>query len=381
VQTPTSSPRTSHARAGHLSPISINTWIIVINVAVFFLTGVVFPRLASNPYIYPKTFYGEARTQSSEVTDAAWKRRVVDGGVTEADPDAPSVVFYHPVLDPQPVIDGAGNSAYRVIGKWRFVEHMDILTALGHFSTGRAFTYVEIWRFVLFQFLHANLLHLLMNMMALWFFGSMVEDYLGRRRYLVFYLLCGSAGALFYLVLNLAGYLGGMVGIKVPGLLFLDIFTPLVGASAGVFGVLFACAYIAPKALVQIVLIPIPLKMRTLAYGYVVVAVVQLLLGASNAGGEASHIGGAIAGYWFIRKRQALREVQEFFVFGEPRQPAGTARTPLPPQHVTPVDPDVVDAVLEKVDAGGLDSLSEEDREVLRRHAMATSRRTTPQTP
>jgi membrane associated rhomboid family serine protease len=380
VQT-TTSARTSHARAGHLSPISINTWIIVINVAVFFLTGVLFPRLAGNPIVYPKTFYGEARSTSSDVSDAAWSRRQVDDAVTLQDAQSPAGTLFHPIRDPQPVLDANGNPAYRLIGQWRYVVHFDILSALGHFSTGRAFMHGEVWRFVTFQFLHANLLHLLMNMMALWFFGSMVEDYLGRRRYLVFYLLSGAAGALLYLMLNLGGYIVNMAGVRLPGLLFLDPYTPLVGASAGVFGVLMACAYIAPKALVQIVLIPVPLKMRTLAYGYVVVAVVQLLANASNAGGEAAHIGGAIAGYWFIRKRQALREVQEFFAFGEPPTPPTSAGRPPPSQGGAPVDPDVVDAVLEKVDASGLDSLSEEDREVLRRHAMATSRSSKHQTP
>jgi membrane associated rhomboid family serine protease len=53
----------------------------------------------------------------------------------------------------------------------------------------------EFWRFISFQFLHANLSHLLFNMIGLYFFGSIVEQYLGSKRYLAFYLLCGVAGA------------------------------------------------------------------------------------------------------------------------------------------------------------------------------------------
>jgi membrane associated rhomboid family serine protease len=203
-------------------------------------------------------------------------------------------------------------------------------------------------------------------MMALWFFGGMVEEFLGRRRYLVFYLLCGAAGAIFYLALNLAGYL---IHASVPGLLVLDTYTPLVGASAGVFGVLIACAYIAPDEVVNIIFTPIPLKLRTFAYGYVVAAVVQLLIGSSNAGGEAAHVGGAIAGYWFIRRRQTLRDLQEFFALDDPEPPpAKVSASQLAPDERS------IDAILDKVSTSGLDSLSPAEREALRRHAAASGR-------
>jgi membrane associated rhomboid family serine protease len=87
---------------------------------------------------------------------------------------------------------------------------------------------------VTFQFLHANTDHLIFNMLGLWFIGGMVESALGRRRYLAFYLVCGISGALMFLFLNLLGW---GFHLHLPGLLFADPYTPLIGASAGVFGV------------------------------------------------------------------------------------------------------------------------------------------------
>ena len=100
---------------------------------------------------------------------------------------------------------------------------------------------LEFWRFVTFQFLHANWLHLFFNMLALWIFGPLVEAHMGFKRYAAFYLMCGIAGALMYLALNLAAILIGPAA-NIPGLLSNDPRVSLVGASAGVFGVLMAAA-------------------------------------------------------------------------------------------------------------------------------------------
>jgi len=89
----------------------------------------------------------------------------------------------------------------------------------GYFSATTAITHLQVWRFITFQFLHANFQHLLFNMIGLYFFGQMMETYLGRQRFLSFYLLCGMAGAASYLILWMLGLL-----VTSPN-------TPLVGAS------------------------------------------------------------------------------------------------------------------------------------------------------
>jgi membrane associated rhomboid family serine protease len=171
---------------------------------------------------------------------------------------------------------------------------MRLLTALGHFSAALAIDHLQVWRFISFQFLHANLTHLFFNMIGLYFFGPMIEGYLGRRRFIAFYLLCGIAGAATYLLL----LWWNVVNVQA--------FTPLVGASAGIFGILMAAARIAPNARVMLLFPPIPLRLRTLAWILMAIAALAILTRAQNAGGEAAHLGGAVLGLVLIQFPQVL---------------------------------------------------------------------------
>ncbi len=231
----------------------------------------------------------------------------------------------------------------------------------GHFSTTEAIFRLGFWRFITFQFLHGSLIHLAFNMMGIWFLGRLVEDQLGPKKFLAFYLVCGIFGGLMYLLLNL---LGGVIGFQIPGLLMNDPATPLIGASAGVFGVVMACAYIAPNSTVQLLFPPIPMKMKVFAYGFVALALLMLLLGSRNAGGEAAHLGGAIAGFYFIRNTHHL--IDFFDVLGDSRKPKPPKRGGGPRARGPSVSQQEVDRVLEKVQASGLGSLNDAEKAVLR---------------
>jgi membrane associated rhomboid family serine protease len=165
----------------------------------------------------------------------------------------------------------------------------------GYFSRFTALGELQLWRFISFQFLHAGIEHIFFNMLALYFFGPLVESYLGARRYVAFYLLCGCAGGLGYIVLSTIG------------LLISNPFVPLIGASAGIFGVLVAAAMIAPDATVLLIFPPIPIKLKTLAWIFIGIAVYTVFSQGHNAGGEAAHLGGAVAGYLLIQFPQVLR--------------------------------------------------------------------------
>ena len=166
----------------------------------------------------------------------------------------------------------------------------------GHFSQWMAIENLQLWRFISFQFLHGSLGHLAFNMLALWFFGPLVEFYLRPRQFLVYYLLCGVGGALFYLVLLMLGW---RIGTN---------WQPLVGASAGIFGILLAAAVIAPHAMVFIFGI-IPMRLVTMAYFFILFAILQVLFMGANAGGEAAHLGGAAMGVLLLRKPQWLERI------------------------------------------------------------------------
>lgn len=238
-----------------------------------------------------------------------------------------------------------------------------------HFSTVRGFFGLEVWRFVSFQFLHADWLHLFFNMFGLWLFGAMVERRMGFKKYAAFYLMCGICGALLYLTLNLAGW---GLGIKLPGLLFGDPRTPLIGASAGVFGVLMAAAYYEPNALMQILFLPMAIKLRTLVYFYVGLALFNLLLAGKNAGGDAAHLGGAAAGYFFVRRTHLLHEFFDVLGPKKPRAGGGPRKKPSKPRGVP--EEGEVDRILAKVATQGLGSLSEREKKTLKRATEAGRR-------
>lgn len=227
-----------------------------------------------------------------------------------------------------------------------------ILRQYGHFSTYAGFQRLEVWRLVSFQFLHFDIWHLVMNMFGLWIFGSMVEQYLGKKRYVAFYLVSGIFGGLLYLVLNVFGVLG----VPLPGTLAVETYTPLIGASAGVFGVIMACAYLAPNMVIQLLIPPIPLRMKWFAYGYVGIAVFVLLTGGHNAGGQAAHLGGAMAGAFFIRYPRLL--IDFFDVFEDSRK-----KQPRPGRMGG--DAAKIDRILDKVSREGLESLSAKEKRLL----------------
>jgi membrane associated rhomboid family serine protease len=167
------------------------------------------------------------------------------------------------------------------------------LTFWGHFSALTAIYHFQIWRFITFQFLHTGGQHLLFNMLGLFFFGPMIENYLGSRRYLIFYLLCGIGGAFSYLILW-----GLHILIDNP-------WTQLIGASAGIYGVLIAAAQVAPDTTVLIYGL-IPMRLRVMAWLLLSIAVYTVLTSGTNAGGEAAHLGGAVAGFALIKNQRVL---------------------------------------------------------------------------
>ena len=241
-----------------------------------------------------------------------------------------------------------------------FFNHM--LREWLHMSTNHAIWGVQYWRFIGFQFLHANMQHLIFNMIGLYFFGPLVEQFLGGKRYLAFYLLCGIFGSILYLILNLGGY---VFGNSIPGLLFNDTRTPLVGASAGVFGILIAGAYLAPRVKVLVFFI-LPMKLSTMAYLLVGIALFTVVFGRNNAGGEAAHLGGAAAGWYFIRNPHHLNGFFDFLGKADPTSKHFAWRD----KGSSQAD---IDRILDKIHNKGLQSLSSKEKKIL--HDASRKRR------
>ena len=231
---------------GHFSAWSVTTWLIVINVAVFFIDAIL--------------QRGRSRT-----------------------------------IDPFD-LGFTGDEDFAAVRRQIMFLVMGPLERWGYFSTDMAIGHGQVWRFVSFQFLHAGIGHLFGNMLGMFFFGPIVEAHFGARRYLAFYLVSGLAGAVFYLLLNTAGVVIG------------DPTTPLVGASAGVFGLLIAAALIAPD--VEIYVYFFPVKVVVLAVVMMGVAAYTVVAMGHNAGGEAAHLGGGAMGFLLMRNQHWLHWVE-----------------------------------------------------------------------
>jgi rhomboid family protein len=142
------------------------------------------------------------------------------------------------------------------------------------------------WQVLTYSFLHGNTLHLLVNMLGLYMFGSEVERVLGPRRYVTFYFVSVLAAAAAQLVMS----------VLIPGPPY-----PTVGASGGVFGLLLAYGMFFPRRIVMLIFPPIPMQAR---FFVIVYAVIELYLGVTGTqAGVAhfAHLGGMLGGYLLLR--------------------------------------------------------------------------------
>ena len=165
-----------------------------------------------------------------------------------------------------------------------------VLTAYGYFSVDLALAGHQFWRFFTYQFVHANIEHIALNMMGLLLAGPLVEEKMGRIRFIIFYLICGAVGPIAHIALSQLN------------ILQLNAYTPLIGASASIYGVLVAAARIAPDAEVMLIFPPIDVKLKTFVWFIIGLSFVAVLWRWQNAGGHAAHLGGAIAGWYLARK-------------------------------------------------------------------------------
>ncbi len=207
---------------------------------------------------------------------------------------------------------------------------------------------VPLWQLVTYGFLHSvnSPGHILFNMLGLYFFGRMVEDAIGPRRFLWMWLAALAAGGLAQLSVSLA------TGNDIP----------TVGASGAVIAMVCAAAVLQPNA--TVIFFVFPLKLRTFALLYVGLDLFQLLQGGGRTA-YIVHLMGALFGFlaarlgwmWFDPAR-ALDQRRH--------QKRASARQE---------DEARLDQLLAQINAKGLGSLSAADREFLTR--MSASRQGT----
>jgi membrane associated rhomboid family serine protease len=146
------------------------------------------------------------------------------------------------------------------------------------------------WTFLTHMFVHAGLLHLLGNMLMLYVFGTAVENRMGSRSFILYYLLCGVGGAVFSLALSSVMSVG-----------------PMVGASGAILGVALAFAMYWPDAELIVFPIPIPIRARTLVALLVGADVLFAFLTPGDGVAHLAHLGGVIFGYLYFRMQGLSR--------------------------------------------------------------------------
>ncbi|MBP6785369.1 MAG: rhomboid family intramembrane serine protease [Verrucomicrobiales bacterium] len=237
----------------------------------------------------------------------------------------------------------------------------------------------RFWTPLTYQFVHASPWHLLGNMLGLFFLGRMLLELTGPRQVLQIYLLGGFAG-------------GGLQ------LLYNAIFGPdaaIVGASASVLAIVIAVAAIIPHRSIQMLLffiIPVTLTLKQVAYVIVGVNVLTFLFSLGAPGSERdgiavmAHFGGMLLGWAFIHygfhhssaaSRSPRKPMKERFgirVIRDSDSPDPGIQGSDAAKRKPFVTSDV-DAILDKINEHGFQSLSAEERRTLEQSSRKLSDR------
>ncbi|HVB03985.1 MAG TPA: rhomboid family intramembrane serine protease [Chitinophagaceae bacterium] len=180
------------------------------------------------------------------------------------------------------------------------------------------------YQFLTHMFMHGGWEHILFNMFALWMFGSVLENYWGPKRFLIFYMICGLGAALVYMVVldwrfhimaAQNGYTVTQIGslwtqyenhistafASLPQSLIQVWVEPTLGASGAIFGCLAAFGLLFPNSMIYFYFF-IPMKAKWFVLGYIAL---ELYLGIKNSPTDNvahfAHLGGALFAFILIK--------------------------------------------------------------------------------
>jgi len=233
-----------------------------------------------------------------------------------------------------------------------------------------------VWQLLTYQFMHAGVLHILVNGWAIYFFGHALEEALGGRKFLALFLASGVVGGLLQCLAALLSpqYFDG----------------PVVGASAGAFGLVAAFAVLFPErelTLLLFFIVPIRLSARMLLFFSVVLAGIGMVFPANHIA-NAAHLGGMLAGVVFIRqfvqgrwwsgrspaRRSAPRELVNVRRAKSGAWHPSAGSVDEEDSHENFVKSEV-DPILDKISAHGIQSLTAREREILEKARTKMTKR------
>jgi len=219
-----------------------------------------------------------------------------------------------------------------------------------------AFIPYQPWTLVTYMFLHGGFTHILFNMLMLFFFGPRLEERLGSRTFIWFYLACGVGGAL---------------------LSFMTPFSAIVGASGAIYGVVIGFARYWPREEIYIWGV-LPVQARILAIFMVVSSLWAGFAGAQDGIAHFAHLGGLVAGWIYLRAWERRRQRR---VANRPARPRRVSivvdlealerwRT-IPREHLHEINREEVDKLLRKANESGARALTADERAFLDRMSGA----------
>ena len=147
----------------------------------------------------------------------------------------------------------------------------------GYFAFFPAFAFESPWMFVTSIFLHADIEHLFFNMLILFFLGINLERSIGKKAFMTLFFVSGIVGNLGYLITAS------------------NPFTPAIGASGAIYGIIGALATLAPMMMVFIGMIPMPMILVAVFWGFMDFAG----LFAPSGIAHGAHLGGMFVGITF----------------------------------------------------------------------------------
>ncbi|GAA4441917.1 rhomboid family intramembrane serine protease [Pontibacter saemangeumensis] len=228
------------------------------------------------------------------------------------------------------------------------------------------------WTLITYFFTHEGFLHIIFNMLNLYWFGQLVREYLGEKKLLSLYILGGIAGGVLYLLsYNFIPYFADRAA-----------YSMMIGASASVLAIVVGAATLLPNFSFNLILIG-PIKIKYIAAFLVLLSISGAV--GDNAGGNIAHIGGAVIGWVFVKQLQRgndmgrpVHAVIGFFsrLFSRRPKLKVTHRNTGAPTTASrgggsafgtsgKPSQNEIDRILDKISSSGYESLSKEEKQKL----------------
>ena len=215
------------------------------------------------------------------------------------------------------------------------------------------------WTIITYGFVHVDFLHILMNLISLYFVGNLFVQYFTPKQFISFYVL-GTlfGGIVFMLSYNFFPAFANDVSNSV-----------LLGASAGVSAIFIGVATHIPNYQFKVPLLGF-IKLWHFAAFWIALDIIQIPAG--NAGGHLAHIGGALFGFFYVNQGSATKTIfwgKISAFFASKRKPLKTVykskKTHTKKQANTTYKQQKINVILDKISKSGYDTLSKEEKDFL----------------